>query len=223
MMFGNDWDEQLQAEMNKPYFLELQQKVANEYEQHTVFPPRERVYEALKLTSFTATKAVILGQDPYHGAQQAHGLSFSVTPDVRIPPSLRNIHKELKADLQLDIPNHGSLEHWSKEGVLMLNTVLTVQDGLPASHQGLGWEKFTDAIIQKLNEHGNQLVFILWGSHAQKKTALIDTCKHKVVQSSHPSPLAAYRGFFGSKPFSQTNAFLEETGTEPIDWSIPNL
>ncbi len=222
-MFGNDWDEQLQAEMSKPYFLALQQKIANEYEHHTIFPPKECVYEALKLTSYTATKAVILGQDPYHGAGQAHGLSFSVMPDVRIPPSLRNIHKELKEDLLVDIPNHGSLEHWGNEGVLMLNTVLTVRETLPASHEGLGWEQFTDSIIQKLNERDNPLVFILWGSHAQKKTSLIDMTKHKVVQSSHPSPLAAYRGFLGSKPFSQTNAFLESTGSNPIDWAIPDL
>lgn len=222
-MFGNDWDEQLQDEIGKSYFLELQQKVAHEYENHTVFPPRECVYEALKLTSFGATKAVILGQDPYHGAGQAHGLSFSVMPDVRIPPSLRNIYKELNADLDLDIPNHGYLEHWAKEGVLMLNTVLTVQEGMPASHQGLGWEMFTDAIIHKLNERDNPIVFILWGSHAQKKKTFIDTSKHHIVQSSHPSPLAAHRGFLGSKPFSQTNTFLESSGVVPIDWAIPNL
>jgi len=221
-MFGNDWDDVLQAEMSSPYFLELQQKIANEYEQHTIFPPKECIYEALKLTSFTATKAVILGQDPYHGSGQAHGLSFSVMQDVRIPPSLRNIHKELQADLLVDIPNHGSLEHWGKEGVLMLNTVLTVREALPASHEGLGWEAFTNTIIQKLNERDNPLVFILWGSHAQKKTSLIDMDKHKVIQSSHPSPLAAYRGFLGSKPFSQTNAFLESMGRKPIDWAIPH-
>lgn len=222
-MFGNDWDEQLQDEIGKPYFLELQQKIANEYEHHSVFPPRECVYEALKLTSFGATKAVILGQDPYHGAGQAHGLSFSVMPDVRIPPSLRNIYKELNVDLDLDIPNHGYLEHWAKEGVLMLNAVLTVQEGMPASHQGLGWEVFTDAIIHKLNERDNPIVFILWGSHAQKKKAFIDTSKHHIVQSSHPSPLAAHRGFLGSKPFSQTNTLLESSGAVPIDWAIPNL
>ncbi|OAB33875.1 uracil-DNA glycosylase [Paenibacillus glacialis] len=222
-MFGNDWDEVLKDEMSRPYFLELQQRIINEYEQYTIFPPKECVYEALKLTSYTATKAVILGQDPYHGSGQAHGLSFSVMPDVRIPPSLRNIHKELQADLLVDIPNHGSLEHWGKEGVLMLNTVLTVQEAQPASHEGLGWEQFTDTIIQKLNERDNPLVFILWGSHAQKKTSLIDMSKHKVVQSSHPSPLAAYRGFLGSKPFSQTNAYLESTGVQPINWTIPDL
>jgi len=220
-MFGNDWDDVLQAEMNSPYFLELQQKIANEYEQLTIFPPKECIYEALKLTSFTATKAVILGQDPYHGAGQAHGLSFSVAQGVRIPPSLRNIYKELNADLSVDIPNQGSLKHWAREGVLMLNTVLTVREALPASHEGLGWEAFTDTIIQKLNERDNPLVFILWGSHAQKKTSLIDMDKHKVIQSSHPSPLAAYRGFLGSKPFSQTNDFLESVGRNPIDWAIP--
>ncbi|OAB30177.1 uracil-DNA glycosylase [Paenibacillus macquariensis subsp. defensor] len=220
-MFGNDWDDVLQSEVSSPYFLELQQKIANEYEQHTIFPPKECIYEALKLTSFTATKAVILGQDPYHGAGQAHGLSFSVAKGVRIPPSLRNIYKELNADLSVDIPNQGSLKHWAREGVLMLNTVLTVREALPASHEGLGWEAFTDTIIQKLNERDNPLVFILWGSHAQKKTSLIDMDKHKVIQSSHPSPLAAYRGFLGSKPFSQTNAYLESIGRKPIDWAIP--
>ncbi|MEC0090130.1 uracil-DNA glycosylase [Paenibacillus macquariensis] len=220
-MFGNDWDDVLQAEMSSPYFIDLQQKIANEYDQYNIFPPKECIYEALRLTSFTATKAVILGQDPYHGAGQAHGLSFSVAQGVRIPPSLRNIYKELNSDLSVDIPNHGSLKHWAREGVLMLNTVLTVQEAQPASHEGMGWEAFTDTIIQKLNERDNRLVFILWGSHAQKKTSLIDMDKHKVIQSSHPSPLAAYRGFLGSKPFSQTNAYLESMGREPIDWAIP--
>ncbi|WP_438351827.1 uracil-DNA glycosylase [Paenibacillus sp. FA6] len=222
-MFGNDWDEQLQAEMVKPYFIELQQKITDEYAHKTILPPKEYLYEALKLTSYSTTKAVILGQDPYHGVGQAHGLSFSVVPGVRIPPSLRNIYKELGTDLSVEAPNHGSLEHWAKEGVLMLNTVLTVQEGQPASHQAMGWENFTDTIIQKLNERDHPLVFILWGSHAQKKTSLIDMSKHKVIQSSHPSPLAAYRGFFGSKPFSQTNDFLEYVGAGPINWSIPNL
>jgi uracil-DNA glycosylase len=221
-MFGNDWDELLQAEMTKPYFIELQRKINDQYEHHMIFPPQGNLYEALKLTSYNATKAVILGQDPYHGVGQAHGLSFSVMPGVRIPPSLRNIHKELETDIVVRAPDHGSLEHWAKEGVLMLNTVLTVQEGQPASHQGMGWENFTDTIIQKLNERMNPIVFILWGSHAQKKTSLIDMSKHKVIQSSHPSPLAAYRGFFGSKPFSQSNAFLDSVGTEPIDWAIPN-
>ena len=222
-MFGNDWDEQLQAEMVKPYFIELQQKITDEYAQQTILPPKEYLYEALKLTSYSNTKAVILGQDPYHGVGQAHGLSFSVMPGVRIPPSLRNIYKELEADLTVEAPKHGFLEHWAKEGVLMLNTVMTVREGQPASHQGIGWENFTDAVIQKLNERDHPLVFILWGSHAQKKTSLIDMSKHKVIQSSHPSPLAAYRGFFGSKPFSQTNSFLEYVGAGPINWSIPNL
>ncbi|OAB46594.1 uracil-DNA glycosylase [Paenibacillus antarcticus] len=221
-MFGNDWDEQLHNEMSKPYFLELQQRVDHEYEQHSIFPPKEYIYKALQLTSFTETKAVILGQDPYHGSGQAEGLSFSVAQGVRIPPSLRSIYKELNEDLSIDIPNHGSLEHWARQGVLMLNTVLTVREALPASHEGLGWEAFTNTIIQKLNERDNPLVFILWGSHAQKKTSLIDMDKHKVIQSSHPSPLAAYRGFLGSKPFSQTNAFLKSIGRKPIDWTIPH-
>ncbi|AOZ91645.1 uracil-DNA glycosylase [Paenibacillus crassostreae] len=220
-MFGNDWDTQLQDEIRKTYFIELQQKISDQYEHHTILPPRDYLFQALKLTSYHTTKAVILGQDPYHGVGQAHGLSFSVMHGVPIPPSLRNIHKELATDLQVGPPNHGSLEDWANEGVLLLNTVLTVQEGQPASHQGMGWENFTDAIIQKLNERVQPVVFILWGSHAQKKTSLIDMSKHKVIKSSHPSPLAAYRGFFGSKPFSQSNAFLESVGVLPINWRIP--
>ncbi|MHA0855883.1 uracil-DNA glycosylase [Paenibacillus sp. CMAA1364] len=222
-MFGNDWDEQFQDEIVKPYFLELQARIAKEYSNKTILPPLEHVYEALKLTSYGTAKVVILGQDPYHGVGQAHGLSFSVLPGVRVPPSLRNIFKELEADLSVGIPNHGYLEHWAKEGVLLLNTVLTVEEGKPASHEGWGWEVLTDLVIRKLNERDQPLVFMLWGSHAHKKTSLIDMSKHKVIQSSHPSPLAAYRGFFGSKPFSQTNEFLMNKGVEPIDWRIPNL
>ncbi|HEY2491574.1 MAG TPA: uracil-DNA glycosylase [Paenibacillus sp.] len=222
-MFGNDWDDILQDEMKEPYFINLQQTIEREYKEHTVYPPQENVHQALKLTPYQETKALILGQDPYHGAGQAHGLSFSVLPGVRIPPSLRNMYKELHTDLGIDIPNHGCLTHWGREGVLLLNTVLTVREGQPASHQGLGWELFTDAIIKKLNEREESLVFILWGSHAIKKTHLINTNIHKIVQSTHPSPLAAYRGFLGSRPFSQCNEFLESVDKTPIDWAIPNL
>ncbi|MGF7046194.1 uracil-DNA glycosylase [Paenibacillus sp. DS2015] len=222
-MFGNDWDDILQDEMKEPYFQDLQETIKKEYKEHTVYPPLDHLYEALRLTPYQETKALILGQDPYHGAGQAHGLSFSVLPGVRIPPSLRNMYKELHDDLGTEIPNHGCLTHWGQEGVLLLNTVLTVREGQPTSHQGLGWELFTDAIIKKLNEREESLVFILWGSHAIRKAQLINSNIHKIVQSTHPSPLAAYRGFLGSRPFSQCNEFLQSIDKAPIDWAIPNL
>lgn len=221
-MFGNDWDEMLKEEVEKPYFNDLRYKLAREYKQYEVYPPKEDLFSALKLTSYSGTKAVILGQDPYHGPGQAHGLSFSVRPGVRVPPSLQNIYKELHSDLGASVPNHGYLVHWAEEGVLMLNNVLTVRRGQPQSHQGIGWERFTDAVIEALNHRSQPAVFILWGSHAQKKGAFIDKSKHLVIESSHPSPFAAHRGFFGSRPFSRTNAFLTEHGMQPIDWAIPN-
>ncbi|MFB5677512.1 uracil-DNA glycosylase [Paenibacillus terreus] len=221
-MFGNDWDETLKEEVEKPYFNDLRYKLAREYKQYEVYPPKEDLFSALKLTSYSGTKAVILGQDPYHGPGQAHGLSFSVRPGVRVPPSLQNIYKELHSDLGVSVPNHGYLVHWAEEGVLMLNNVLTVRRGQPQSHQGIGWERFTDAVIEALNQRSQPAVFILWGSHAQKKGAFIDKSKHLVIESSHPSPFAAHRGFFGSRPFSRTNAFLTEHGMQPIDWAIPN-
>lgn len=222
-MFNNDWDLTLQEEIKKPYFEELSLKVAEEYKEHTVYPPQEDIFRALKQTPYDRTKVVILGQDPYHGQGQAEGLSFSVKPGVRIPPSLHNIYKELSADLGIPAPSHGSLMHWANQGVLLLNAVLTVREGQPNSHKGLGWEKFTDAVIAKLNERKTPVVFILWGSYAQKKGAFIDRTRHHVLESVHPSPLAARRGFFGSRPFSASNTFLEEQGIEPIDWSIPEL
>jgi len=221
-VFGNDWDETLKEEVEKPYFNDLRYKLAREYKQYEVYPPKEDLFSALKLTSYSGTKAVILGQDPYHGPGQAHGLSFSVRPGVRVPPSLQNIYKELHSDLGVSVPNHGYLVHWAEEGVLMLNNVLTVRRGQPQSHQGIGWERFTDAVIEALNQRSQPAVFILWGSHAQKKGAFIDKSKHLVIESSHPSPFAAHRGFFGSRPFSRTNAFLTEHGMQPIDWAIPN-
>lgn len=223
MIFSNDWDEQLHNETEKPYFQELRYTLAREYKLHTVYPPKEYLFQALKLTSYKDTKVVILGQDPYHGPGQAHGLSFSVMPGVRIPPSLVNIYKELHSDLGVPIPNHGSLIHWAEQGVLLLNTVLTVREGQANSHKGLGWERFTDAVIEKLNERDKPVVFILWGSHAQKKGSFINRKEHLVIESVHPSPLAAHRGFFGSRPFSKTNEFLESKGLAKIDWSIPNL
>ncbi|GIP25213.1 uracil-DNA glycosylase [Paenibacillus sp. J23TS9] len=222
-MFDNDWDEQLQEEVEKPYFNELRYALAKEYKLHTVYPSKENLFQALKLTSYEHTKVVILGQDPYHGPGQAHGLSFSVLPGVRIPPSLSNIYKELHSDLGVPIPNNGYLVPWAEQGVLLLNTVLTVRDGQANSHKGLGWERFTDAVIEKLNERDQPVVFILWGSHAQKKGAFINRSKHLVLESVHPSPLSVHRGFYGSKPFSKTNAFLESHGMKPIDWSIPNI
>lgn len=220
-MFDNDWDEVLQDEIQKPYFQELRYTMAREYKQHTVYPPKELLFSALKLTPYRDTKVVILGQDPYHGPGQAHGLSFSVKPGVRIPPSLQNIYKELESDVGAKTPDHGSLLHWAKQGVLLLNAVLTVRQGQPNSHKGLGWEQFTDAIVAKLNEHPTPLVFILWGSHAQAKGSFLDRSRHKVILSPHPSPFSANRGFFGSRPFSQANLFLQNHGISPIDWEIP--
>lgn len=221
-LFGNDWDQVLAAEMDKPYFLELMNWLEEEYKEHTIFPPRPDLFQALKLTSYKGTRAVILGQDPYHGAGQAHGLSFSVLPGVKVPPSLRNIYKELSSDLGIPMPAGGTLTPWAKEGVLLLNTVLTVREGLPGSHQGKGWEKFTDAVVEALNAREEPVVFILWGSHAQKKGARINTERHLIIESAHPSPLAARRGFFGSRPFSRVNAFLEANGERPIDWNVIN-
>ncbi|EHS56826.1 uracil-DNA glycosylase [Paenibacillus sp. Aloe-11] len=221
-MFGNDWDDVLREEVEKSYFNELRYALAREYKIHKVYPPKEDLFSALKLTPYHLTKAVILGQDPYHGEGQAHGLSFSVRPGVRTPPSLQNIYKEMHDDIGTPIPNQGYLVPWAEQGVLLLNNVLTVREGQPQSHQGIGWERFTDAVIEAINEREQPAVFILWGSHAQKKASFVNTSKHLVLKSVHPSPLAAHRGFFGSKPFSRTNAFLQEHGMEPIRWEIPS-
>ena len=221
MMFGNDWDEVLQKETESEYFNKIRYALAAEYKTQTVYPPKEELFSALKLTPYHQVNAVIIGQDPYHGAGQAHGLSFSVKPGVRVPPSLRNIYKELQADLGTPIPSHGSLIHWAKQGVLLLNAVLTVREGQPNSHQTLGWQTFTDAVIRELNERTEPMVFMLWGSYAQKKGAFINRDKHLVLESTHPSPLAAHRGFLGSRPFSKTNEFLVSQGIKPIDWTIP--
>ncbi|CAI6068481.1 Uracil-DNA glycosylase [Paenibacillus sp. JJ-100] len=221
MMFGNDWDEVLQKETEAEYFNKIRYALAAEYKTQTVYPPKEELFSALKLTPYHQVKAVIIGQDPYHGAGQAHGLSFSVKPGVRVPPSLRNIYKELQADLGTPIPSHGSLIHWAKQGVLLLNAVMTVREGQPNSHQALGWQTFTDAVIRELNERTEPMVFMLWGSYAQKKGAFINRDKHLVLESTHPSPLAAHRGFLGSRPFSKTNEFLVSQGIKPIDWTIP--
>lgn len=219
-MFGNDWDQLLQEEMKKPYFQELMAWLDQEYKEHTVYPPREFLFQALKLTSYADTKVVILGQDPYHGPGQAHGLSFSVLPGVKIPPSLRNIYKEMSSDLDVPVPHSGTLTPWAEQGVLLLNNVLTVRDGQAGSHHGKGWEIFTTAIIELLNRRKEPIVFILWGAPAQKKGAVVDQTRHEVITSAHPSPLAARRGFFGSRPFSRADHFLEKNSQTPIKWEV---
>ncbi|HEX2092981.1 MAG TPA: uracil-DNA glycosylase [Longimicrobiaceae bacterium] len=217
------WQAVVGEELEKPYFPKLREFVEEERRNHAVYPPDGEEFTALELTSYEATSVVILGQDPYHGPGQAHGLAFSVRPSVRPPPSLKNIFKELKSDLGCKIPNNGYLVPWAEQGVLLLNTVLTVRAGEPNSHKGKGWEKFTDAVIRKVGHKDEEVVFVLWGAPAGKKIELIDTERHTIVQSVHPSPLSAKRGFFGSKPFSQINAALREAGRPEIDWQIPDL
>ena len=217
---STDWNPVLRGEFAKPYWPELQAFVAAERERHTVYPPHPEVFACLHLTPYADTKVLILGQDPYHGPKQAHGLCFSVRRGVAIPPSLVNIYAELQADLGLEPPAHGNLEGWARQGVLLLNTTLTVRAGNAASHQGKGWETFTDEVIKAVNAKEHRVVFILWGSHARKKKALIDTTRHTVIESAHPSPLSARNGFFGSKPFSRANAALVEAGLEPVDWRL---
>ncbi|CDQ19569.1 uracil-DNA glycosylase [Halobacillus karajensis] len=218
---SNEWKSILKDEFKKDYFSYLQDQVNQEYQKRTVYPPYDEIFSALNYTSYESAKVVIIGQDPYHGENQAHGLSFSVRPGNRIPPSLRNIYKELKEDLGIEIPRHGYLVSWAEQGVLLLNDVLTVRAGEANSHRALGWEKFTDAVIQSLNKRSRPLVFILWGKHAQKKGAVVDRDKHLVLTSSHPSPFAAHRGFYGSRPFSKANQFLKQNGMDPVDWSLP--
>ncbi|MDF2717853.1 MAG: uracil-DNA glycosylase [Paenibacillus sp.] len=219
----NDWAPLLEPEFVKSYYSELRSFLADEYRSRPVYPDMHDIYSALRLTGYDRTKVVILGQDPYHGPGQAHGLSFSVKPGVPAPPSLQNIFKELRDDLGCYIPNNGHLVKWAEQGVLLLNTVLTVQAHNANSHRGKGWESFTDRIIALLNEREKPVVFILWGSPAQQKMQHIDTKRHFIIRSVHPSPLSAYRGFFGSRPFSKANAFLQERGLGEIDWQIPNL
>lgn len=219
---SNDWLAPLTPEFAKPYYRELYKKVKEEYATHMIFPPSNEVFSAFELTPLADVKVVILGQDPYHNVGQAHGLCFSVKPDVEIPPSLVNIYKELHDDLGCYIPNNGYLVKWAKQGVLMLNTVLTVRAHQANSHRGIGWEEFTNAAIRVLNEQDRPIVFILWGSPAQRKKEMLNNPKHLILEAPHPSPLSAYRGFFGSKPFSQTNTFLEKNGLTAIDWQIEN-
>lgn len=220
-LLQNDWAPMLAEEFEKPYYLKLCQALKEEYQAHTIYPDMFNIFTALHLTGHEQAKVVILGQDPYHGPGQAHGLSFSVKPGIKPPPSLKNIYKELKSDLDCSIPEHGYLVHWARQGVMMLNTVLTVRGGNPNSHKGLGWETFTDRVIHLLNERKTPLVFILWGKHAQEKASFIDTSKHFIIQSPHPSPFSANRGFFGSRPFSRANQFLRSRGAAEIDWQLP--
>ena len=222
-MINKKWDEILAEEMKKDYFKKLGIFVKNEYRTKTVFPPYQNIFDALRFTDYDEVKVVILGQDPYHNQGQAHGLCFSVQPDVAIPPSLKNIYKELQSDLGCAIPNNGYLVKWAKQGILMLNTVLTVRAHKPLSHQGKGWEQFTDAIIEAVNAQDRPIVYMLWGKPAQRKASMLNNPKHLVLKAAHPSPLSASHGFFGCKHFSQANQFLEENGMQPIDWQIEDV
>lgn len=219
-MIGNMWDQILNEEFDKPYFKELIEFVKQEYQTKTIYPKQTEIFQAFRNTPYDKVKVVILGQDPYHGVGQAQGLSFSVKEGIPKPPSLQNIFKELKEDLGCEIPKTGSLIPWTEEGVLLLNSVLTVEANKPASHQGKGWETFTDQVIRIINEKTTPVVFILWGSFARSKKVLITNSIHHVIESPHPSPFSAYNGFFGSRPFSKTNQFLESKGLTPIQWEI---
>ena len=218
-----DWNPLLRGEFDKPYWRELQDFVRAERARSQVFPPQDEVFAALHLTPYASVKVLILGQDPYHGPRQAHGLCFSVRPGVAKPPSLVNIHDELHHDIGAPVPGHGSLEHWARQGVLLLNATLTVRARQAASHQRKGWETFTDEVISVVNGKDDRVVFILWGGSARRKRALVDTGRHVVIESAHPSPLSASGGFLGSRPFSRANEALMAAGREPVDWAIPEL
>lgn len=222
-IFRNDWQELLAAELNEQYYQELRKFLIEEYSTKKIFPNMYDIFNALHFTSYADTKVVILGQDPYHEPGQAHGLSFSVLPDVPPPPSLMNIFKELRDDLGCFIPNNGCLKSWAEQGVLLLNAVLTVRAHAANSHKGRGWEMFTDKIIRLLNDHERPLAFVLWGRPARLKKNMITNPHHLIIESAHPSPLSASGGFFGSRPFSRVNQFLESVGETPINWQIPNL
>ncbi|CDE51098.1 uracil-DNA glycosylase [Firmicutes bacterium CAG:460] len=218
-MIGNDWDEKLKVVWDSPGFKNFYKRIMHEYEIKEIYPPKDYIFNALKLTSYENTKVVIVGQDPYHGKGEAHGLSFSVQKGVRVPPSLQNIYKELNDDLKIPPKDNGDLTEWAKQGVLLLNAVLTVEKDKAASHRNLGWEPMTDYIIKFLNLKNKPVVFILWGNFAKEKAKLITNHQHYIIMSPHPSPFSAYSGFFGSKPFSKTNEFLIKNGLVPIDWS----
>lgn len=218
------WMQHLGEEFKKDYMLNLKSFLKKELQQHkAIYPSASDIFSAFHLTPFNKVKLVIIGQDPYHGPGQAHGLCFSVKPGIKTPPSLKNIYKELKSDLNLEIPDHGFLESWAKNGVLMLNNVLTVEGSKPASHKDKGWEIFTDKVVETLNNECENLVFLLWGSHAQKKAANVNRQKHLVLECSHPSPFSAHKGFLGSQHFSKSNQYIQDSGLEPIDWSLPKL
>ena len=220
---SGEWLEALQGEFKQPYYKKLFQTVNEEYRTYRIFPPADDIFNAFHYTPLGKVKVVIFGQDPYHGENQAHGLCFSVKPGVDIPPSLVNIYKELHDDLGCSIPSHGYLTKWAKQGVLMMNTVLTVRAHQANSHRGIGWEAFTDAAIRVLNEQDRPIVFILWGRPAQMKKSMLTNPKHLILEAPHPSPLSSYRGFIGSRPFSKTNEYLVENGIEAIDWQIDEL
>lgn len=222
-MIGNSWDVLLKEEYEKDYFKKLKLFVIEEYKNKIIYPKMSEIFNAFTKTSYDDVKVVILGQDPYHGENEAEGLSFSVKVGIQKPPSLLNIFSELKSDLGIDPPNHGSLVSWAKQGVLLLNSTLTVVKDSPKSHSNRGWEIFTDEVIKIINKKDTPVVFILWGSDARSKKSLITNKKHLIIESAHPSPLSAYRGFFGSKPFSKTNEFLEKNNIKPIDWKIKDI
>jgi uracil-DNA glycosylase len=216
----NDWADLLKGEFDKPYYLQLREFLKEEYQNETIYPNMNDIFNALNYTPYEDVKVVLLGQDPYHGPNQAHGLSFSVKPGVKIPPSLRNMYKEMKEDIGCDIPEDGYLKKWADQGVLLLNTVLTVRSGQAHSHKGKGWEIFTDRVISLINERKKPVVFMLWGKPAQSKLKRIDTDKHYIITSPHPSPLSANRGYFGSKPYSKANQLLKEWNEGEIDWCL---
>lgn len=220
---SNDWLEPIQGEFRKPYYKKLYETVKMEYSTKIVYPEPDDIFNAFAFTPLSKVKVVILGQDPYHEPGQAHGLCFSVKPEVTVPPSLVNIYQELHEDCGCYIPNNGYLKKWADQGVMLLNTVLTVRAHAANSHRNIGWEEFTDAAIRVLNEQDRPMVFILWGKPAQSKKAMLNNPKHLILEAPHPSPLSAYRGFFGSRPFSKTNKFLTEQGMEPVDWQIENI
>ncbi len=222
-MISNDWLPALKDEFRKPYYAQLFQFVKEEYAARVIYPPSDDIFNAFHDTPLSQVKVVILGQDPYHNEGQAHGLCFSVRPGQEIPPSLVNIYQELHDDLGCYIPNNGYLTKWAKQGVLLLNTVLTVRAHQANSHQGKGWEEFTDAVIERVNQQNRPIVFLLWGRPAQMKARMLDNPNHLILKAPHPSPLSAYRGFFGCRHFSQANAFLQENGLEPVDWQIENI
>lgn len=218
--FNNDWDELLKGEFTKPYYIELSKFLEQEYEEQIILPPKKQIFTAFKTTSFQETQVVILGQDPYHGENQSHGLAFSVMPGVTIPPSLRNMLKELNSSLACKMPNNGYLLEWASQGVLLLNTVLTVRKGEPNSHRKKGWEVFTDAVIQALNKREDPVIFVLWGNNAKGKSKMITNSRHHILTAVHPSPLSASRGFFGCNHFKLVNEILKEQNKKPIDWQI---